>query len=136
MIKGNVAAKVLLASVFILQAVATAGDTLFKGPKPVAIGHGETQGEDITWTDCAGQQGKKYKKPPYWVDKTDNCDMQPGSFGLMEKNGKYKVVNESEFQKFFPDAENGDEANFTKTSAAIVLKYRGRELRLSLGAED
>src|SRR5262249_23413554 len=71
------------------------GDTLFNGNKAQAIGKGEVRGKKIHWTDCKGENGREYDKPPFWVDKASNCSMSADAFGLKKTwvtNGKSGYV--------------------------------------------
>jgi hypothetical protein len=57
-------------------------DTLYKKKAPVAIGFATTAKSTIDWTDCSRKRKETYVKPPYWVDKGDDCQLRASQFGL------------------------------------------------------
>jgi hypothetical protein len=123
-----IAGSLLLLLVYV--AVRTNADTLFKDKTAVAIGHGTAEKDKVHWADCSDGNKKDYDKPPYWVDKADNCKLNPHSFGLQVKDGKYVVSDEEQFKKFFPKARAGDEATFRITDKSLELGHGGKTLRL------
>src|SRR5947207_15603835 len=74
-------------------------DILYRDRKPIAIGRGTVNKATITWQNCDSTTTKTFNKPPYWIDKADNCKVDASAFGLEERNGGYFVVNEHEAQK-------------------------------------
>src|SRR5713101_2921151 len=109
----------VLMSVFL----AANADTLMKGKHPVVIGWGSLTGNRIEWTDCDHSKSAKYAKPPYWIDKNNNCDMTPQAFGIEEKgDGKYAVVDPKIFGEYFPGAQKGDEVLFERQRNAVALR--------------
>jgi hypothetical protein len=127
----RLAANVMGALVFgmLWPTVATC-DTLYKQTNAVAIGKGTADGNIIHWTDCSGGNAKDYKKPPYWMEKADNCKLNPRSFGLELRGDRYVVVDESAFSKFFADAKSGESVGFVKTDESVQLTYRSKTLKI------
>jgi hypothetical protein len=105
-------------------------DTLYKDKTALAIGLGTDFNGIIHWSDCSGANKKEYKKPPHWVDKADNCKLNPSDFGLEFQKGKFVVVDKAKFEKFFPGAKVGEEVDFVKTDSGIEFRYRSKTLKL------
>lgn len=122
-----------LLSVFVLlTAHRLASDTLFKKSTAVAIGIGDTKLTDIRWTDCKKQESKKYVKPPYWVDKSDNCQLKAENFGLRKSGAGFEAENMDKLLRLFPDAKKGNVVGFedVASTAVLMLKFRDRPLDL------
>jgi hypothetical protein len=109
----------------------TTCDTLYKQTNAIAIGKGTAEGRAIHWTDCSGGNAKEYVKPPYWMEKADNCKLNPRSFGLEERaDGRFVIADEKTFGKFFADPKAGEIVGFAKTSDSVQLTYRSKTLKL------
>ena len=101
----------------------------------MAIGFGTTKKADIDWVDCQKKGARKYVKPPYWVDQSDNCELKAEGFGLRKLGTSYTAENTDQLSRLFPDAKRGDTVEFEDVSSEmlLVLKFRGRPLYLPYG---
>jgi len=126
----------LFAALLILPARETSADTLFKKKAAVAIGFGETGKSEVRWANCSHQDPKTYVKPPYWVDKGDNCKLTANDFGLGASGQLYLVTDAKKSSLFFPDVTAGKAVGFQIDSAAgfILLTFGFRSLRLPYAA--
>ena len=106
------------------------GDTLYNAKTAIAIGLGTVEDSIIHWSDCSGANKKDYKKPPHWVDKADNCKLNPSDFGLKMRENRWYVVDKDKFAKFFPDARVGEPVDFLRTDNQIEFTYRSKTLKL------
>lgn len=97
------------------------GDTLFKKRHPFAIGHGVDKNNGIVWENCDGSNKNVFEKPPYWLDKADNCNVNVSSFGLKEQRGIFVVEDQRKTQKFLPTVQKGDHIRFGKTADSVTL---------------
>src|SRR5258708_37814399 len=105
-------------------------DTLMRGNHPVLIGKGENARDYVKWTNCQGTESATFKRPRYWVDKSDNCEMRAQDFGIEEKNGQYIVVDAMRLGKYFPGVRNGDVASFKTVNGDVELAANGQTLLL------
>jgi hypothetical protein len=105
-------------------------DTLMKGKHPVVIGRGDMSGKGVQWTDCEGNKHEQYLKPPYWVEKNDNCTMTPQAFGIEQKDGKYVVARATQLSEYVPGVRNGDEISFSRLSDGVRLMTGGHTVEL------
>jgi len=121
---------VAIFSILSLVAGVAHADILFNKTTAVAIGHGTADGSKVHWADCSDQNKQDFDKPPYWIDKADNCQLKPFSFGLEQKDGKYLVKDITKFQMFFPAAKTGDEASFRLSDKGVELSHQGKVIMI------
>lgn len=125
---------VALFSVFaILPLVRLSADTLFKNTAAVALGFGDDQKHGIQWTDCSRKAHTGYVKPPYWIDKSDNCHISASAFGLHGSGKNYVAKDTEKAAKFFPDIKKNDEVKFEDIPAeqSVILTFKDRSLHLT-----
>jgi hypothetical protein len=123
----------LLAAVLVRPPHDLSADTLFKKKAAVAIGVGEASKHEVRWANCSRKEPKIYVRPPYSVDKSNNCRLTARDFGLSRSGDLYKVKSMKKMSLFFPDIERGKVAGFQNdsTSGLILLTFGLRSLRLS-----
>jgi hypothetical protein len=131
--KANIA---LFAALLISSMQELSADTLFKKKAAVAIGFGETGKSEVRWANCSRQDPKTYVKPPYWIDKSDNCRITANDFGLSASGQLYLVRDVNKSSLFFPDVKAGKVVGFKIDSAAgfVLLTFGFRSLRLPYAA--
>lgn len=125
--------RLVLAVMVVTTALYGPADTLYKGSRALVIGYGSVNGKHINWTNCGRSEKAAYFKPPYWVDKSNNCEMTPASFGLTQRDGSYVVADSHETAKYLPGVKTGDQISFQQLKDEVVLKGRGSTVELRSG---
>src|SRR5437870_3766116 len=129
--------KVSLLAFFAVGPLASiAADTLFKNSTAGALGFGDTAKRRVHWSDCSHQNGKMYVKPPYSVDKSDNCKLKTAQFGLDASGAAYVAKDVKKLSRLFPDIKQGDVVDFRDLSAqrSVLLTFKSRSLQLPYGS--
>jgi len=121
---------VLVIAFVLTTAPASRADILFKNGEPIGIGKGAQSGSKISWTNCAGKDKKEYDKPPYSLDRADNCTVGPAAFGVECRNGRCEVVNPDRLKKYLFDAKKGDTVELTITATSVTLRSQGKTIRM------
>jgi hypothetical protein len=90
----------------------------------------------FVWANCSHKEPKAYVRPPYWVDKGNNCQLTASEFGLDATGQLYVVKNVTTSSLFFPDVTAGKVVGFKIDSAAgfVLLTFGLRSLRLPYAA--
>ena len=114
----------------LVAATGARSDTLFKGKQPQKIGIGKQADKEIRWTDCQGGNSEIYKIPPYSLDKADNCNVSPFTFGLQCDGESCRVEDEDKIQKYLPDAKNGDKIQLRIREHSVECVWQGTMIRL------
>ena len=124
-----------IAILIVVPFVGLSADTLFKKSAAVAIGFGTTQKGRIRWADCSHQKNKAYVKPPYWVDKSDNCHINASAFGLDVSGQSYVAKDVGKVSTLFPDIKQGDVVDFKDVAGehSVILTFKNRSVRLAYG---
>src|ERR1700719_3686457 len=77
-------------------------DHLFKDEVPIAVGWGPTHGNVIDWRPCESKVETKYGKPPYSVDRGDDCHIRPAALDMTKNpDGTYTIRSLQTFKKHF-----------------------------------
>jgi len=122
----------LFAAFLVLAAQDISADTLFRKKAAVAIGFGETDKSQVHWENCSHNEAKAFIKPPYWVDKSDNCRVTASQFGLDKSGQLYVVTDLPRASAFFPDAKLGKVVGYENDSATgfVLLTFGTKSIRL------
>src|SRR5437879_5751178 len=98
---------VLAATALFALRVPINADTLFRGRDPVRIGKGVEAAGKISWSDCDGSNKATFDKPPYVLDKADNCSVGAPTFGLECSGERCTVIDETKLRRYLPGVRNG-----------------------------
>lgn len=126
----------LFAAFLMLAAQDISADTLFRKKAAVAIGFGETSQSQVHWESCSHTEAKAFIKPPYWIDKGDNCRVTASQFGLDKSGLLYVVTDLPKALPFFPDVKIGKVVGYENDFAtgSILLTFGTKSLRLPYDA--